>query len=463
MPPENLKILQTKTVAVVMRVSLRFQSVVYLYLIGLIALAELLPAAYVLEGVLLFLFFMVFSGTIFYILLMLATRRSYPSEVSDDEPSPLDPLVYVLVPAHNEENVIGKTARSVLNQDYLNLKLFLINDNSTDGTRKIMEAIKRQNPKRVVVIDVPPDRGRKKPRALNYALELIEKEHEKPEFVFILDADYILPPDAIRKLVRIMEKAPNYVIGIQGNVRPRNWRKNFITKFITLERLAGFNVAIEGDMKLNENGKYGGTVALIRFKDLIRVGKFGEDAITEDTELWARALISGYRFWYYHGIVGWEEAVEDLRHYIKQRSRWAQGHLQVMIDYYWNVLRGCTTPVEAFVEHFYLLSYLVPVFWLLSLLLNGYLLLTGARSFGLIPPKISIAMSIVAFLVFWASIAYSNWIEGKRTGLQIEWSFIAAYPLYFSLFVFMAVIYTTRALLRLIAGKFHWEKTKRFT
>ncbi|WP_237710133.1 glycosyltransferase [Pyrococcus sp. ST04] len=438
---------------------------VYLYLLVIIVVLEIVPLPWILEGTLLFLFFMVFSGTIFYSLLILATRRDYPfnaHELKRERPSIFDPLVYVLIPAHNEERVIGRTVKSVLNQDYLNMKIFLINDNSTDNTLEVMMKYAELD-KRIVVINVPPGRGRKKPKALNYALEIISIAFPEPEFIFILDADYILPPDAIRTLARILENAPNYVIGIQGNVRPRNWNRNFITRFITLERLVGFNVAIEGDMKLNENGKYGGTVALLRYRHLASLGFFNEDVVTEDTELWARALLSGYRFWYYHGVIGWEEAVEDMKSYIRQRSRWAQGHLQVMLDYYWSVVRGATSIKEMFIEHFYLMSYLVPVFWFLSVVLNSYLLISGIPRVGILPPKVSIINALIAFLVFWFSIAYANYVESQRIGFHVEWYYVALYPMYFIIFVGASVIYTLRALFRLLVGKLHWEKTRRFT
>ncbi len=446
-----------------MRPSLKFQSVLYLYILLTAGLSVLVPVPYVLEAVLLFLFIMVSSGVVFYTLLILAVRRDYPFR-----PRPLgrgffEPTVYVLIPAHNEENVIERTARTVLNQNYSNFRVFLINDNSTDGTLEVMERIRSLNGDRVVVINVPPHRGRSKPRALNYTLELIESAFKRPDYVFFLDADYLLGPKAIRTMVEVLEGAPDYVLGVQGNVRPRNWNRNFVTRFITLERLVGFNVAIEGDMKLNENGKYGGTVALLRFSHLLRLGKFREDSVTEDTDLWARAMIEGYRFWYYHGVVGWEEAVETLGDYIKQRSRWAQGHLQVMIDYYWPVLRSCSNLVEAFIEHFYMMSYLVPVFWFLSVLLNGYLIFSGGVPLTLAKPRLFLLVSIIAFLVFWFSVAYSNWLEKRRTGFGVQWWFVLAYPIYFMLFVIAGVIYTMRGLVRLLAGRLHWEKTRRFT
>ncbi|AEC51833.1 hypothetical protein PNA2_0918 [Pyrococcus sp. NA2] len=441
--------------------SLRFQSALYLYILLIAGIGLIVPLVYILEGILLFLFLMVSSGTIFYILLIISSRRGYP--YSKDGSILFEPEVYVLIPAHNEESVISKTARSVLNQNYRNFKLFLINDNSTDRTREVMEEIKNLDPRRVVILDVPPERGGSKPKALNYALEIIEKFPKKPEYILILDADYILPPNSIRKLVEIMENAPNYVIGVQGNVRPRNYKKNFITMFVTLERLVGYNVAIEGDMKLNENGKCGGTVLLLRLQHLLRLGKFREDSVTEDTDLWARAMISGYRFWYYHGVIGWEEAVETLGEYIKQRTRWAQGHFQVMIEYYWEVLRSCSGIAEGFIEHFYLLSYLVPVFWFLSVILNLTLIVLGGVPMSLARPRIFLGAAIFTFLVFWFSVFYSNYVEKKRFNFYVPWWFVALYPLYFLLFVAVGVVYTLRGLINVVMKRLEWKKTRRFT
>ncbi len=447
-----------------MNQSFKIQSTIYLYIMLILSLMELVPATYVLSAILLTLFAIVSSGTIFYVLLIYASvTKRYPFPDPYGKTTILDSLVYVLIPAHNEETVIERTARSVLNQNYKNFKLFLINDNSEDGTLKIMEKIQKLNPDRVVVINVPPEKGRKKPRALNYALEVIRKAFPEPEYVFVLDADYLLSPDTLARLVEIMDNAPNYIIGLQGNVRPRNWNKNFITKFITLERLVGFNVAIEGDMKLNDNGKCGGTVVLYRYSHLTKIGMFNKVTVTEDTELWARALISNYRFWYYHRIVGWEEAVETLGDYIKQRSRWAQGHLQVMTDFYWLVIKGCSSVTEVITRNFYLISYLVPVFWFLSVVLNGYLILTGQPVPELTRPKFFLMMSVLSFLVFWFSVAYSNWVEMKRTGFHVPWWFVILYPLYFMIFLIAGVIYTLRGFFRLLTGKLHWEKTRRFT
>lgn len=52
----------------------------------------------------------------------------------------VQPTVSVLIPARNEAAVIGDTVRSLLNQDYANLELLLLDDNSSDGTADIARA-----------------------------------------------------------------------------------------------------------------------------------------------------------------------------------------------------------------------------------------------------------------------------------------------------------------------------------
>lgn len=52
------------------------------------------------------------------------------------------PLISVLMPAYNVEKYISKAISSILNQDYKNIELLIINDGSTDNTCKIIKSFK---------------------------------------------------------------------------------------------------------------------------------------------------------------------------------------------------------------------------------------------------------------------------------------------------------------------------------
>ncbi len=54
------------------------------------------------------------------------------------------PFVSILVPAHNEGKVIGKTVESLLSLDYPRdkMELIVINDNSSDNSKDILQSIK---------------------------------------------------------------------------------------------------------------------------------------------------------------------------------------------------------------------------------------------------------------------------------------------------------------------------------
>lgn len=60
------------------------------------------------------------------------------------------PLVSVCIPAYNHEKYIAQTIESVINQDYMNLELIIINDGSKDKTDKVIKKYEQKCQKRFV-------------------------------------------------------------------------------------------------------------------------------------------------------------------------------------------------------------------------------------------------------------------------------------------------------------------------
>ena len=75
------------------------------------------------------------------------------------------PFISIFIPAHNEENTIEATVRSVCNSDYYkneeaNFEVIVINDGSTDNTGEILSNLKDDLPQLKIVTRHPPRSGK---------------------------------------------------------------------------------------------------------------------------------------------------------------------------------------------------------------------------------------------------------------------------------------------------------------
>jgi chlorobactene glucosyltransferase len=112
------------------------------------------------------------------------------------------PFVSVLVPARNEERAIGQCLRSLLAQSYEDYEIILLDDQSTDGTAGIAEALARENPGRLrVVRGTPlPEGWCGKP----HAMQQLGAE-ASGEYLLFTDADTVHGPDSVAWAVTNLE------------------------------------------------------------------------------------------------------------------------------------------------------------------------------------------------------------------------------------------------------------------
>ncbi|MCL2139796.1 MAG: glycosyltransferase [Treponema sp.] len=125
------------------------------------------------------------------------------------------PMVSVLIPARNEENSIEKCAASLLNQDYLNYEILIIDDNSEDSTYEIISKIASHN-NRVRAYKgkpLPPEWYGK-----TFALEQLVS-HSRGEILLFTDADTFHSPTGISWAVSNMQNAnADLVSGYAGQI-----------------------------------------------------------------------------------------------------------------------------------------------------------------------------------------------------------------------------------------------------
>ena len=132
------------------------------------------------------------------------------------------PFVSILIPCHNEEDVIEKTALNVLNLNYKDFEIILIDDRSTDKTPEIVKKLADEYDKITCLLrtkEATPGKS----EVLKDAMKLI-----KGEAVLVFDADAKIEPDFLDKMIPILE--PVDVGAIQAQKVIINANQNFLTK-----------------------------------------------------------------------------------------------------------------------------------------------------------------------------------------------------------------------------------------
>jgi hopene-associated glycosyltransferase HpnB len=132
-------------------------------------------------------------------------RISLPPEPNDASPTKARAFVAVVIPARNEADVIGRAVDSLLRQDWSRIHIFVVDDNSTDGTADAARRAAQTQPTQLTVIS-----GRPLPPGWSGKLWAVQQGVEQalqlnPDFLLLADADIEHPSDNVSMLVAIAE------------------------------------------------------------------------------------------------------------------------------------------------------------------------------------------------------------------------------------------------------------------
>jgi len=255
------------------------------------------------------------SGRALVIGLLALAEKLRPSPVDHPE---YKPEVTVMIPAYNEETVIVDTVRSALASVYPKLEILVIDDGSTDRTAELVRANFGRDPR--VRLLLQSNRG--KPAALNHALA-----EATGEIVVSIDADTIVDPEAIPRLVRHF--ADPKVGAVAGNVKVMN-RNKWLTRWQALEYITSQNLEKRAFDLLNCIPVVPGAAGAWR-TDLLRAnGGFSGDTVAEDTDLTLTIRRNGWKILYDEEAIGRTEVPDTVEALIRQRFRWTFGTLQAV-------------------------------------------------------------------------------------------------------------------------------------
>jgi cellulose synthase/poly-beta-1,6-N-acetylglucosamine synthase-like glycosyltransferase len=342
--------------------------------------------------------------------------------------SPLTPPVSVLAPAFNEEANVVENVRSLLMLDYPLFEVILVNDGSTDCTLgRLVDAFDLRRSARsfehslrckpirgiyespsypnLVVVD-KANGG--KADALNAGLNL----SLYPIFCAI-DADSILEPDALLRLVRPFVDAPGVTIAAGGVVRVANGcdihggrvhavrlPRRALPLIQIVEYLRAFLFGRMGWSTGNSLLVISGAFGLFEKKAAVLAGGYATDSVGEDMELvvrmhrYRRERRQPYRIGFVPDPICWTEAPESFRVLRRQRTRWQRGLIDTLLRHRAMIGR----PRYGTVGMVSLPGFLV--FEMLSPLveLTGYLLLPVLWASGLLSPSLAGTFFVLAIL-----------------------------------------------------------------
>jgi len=118
--------------------------------------------------------------------------------------------VTVLIPSYNPGRYLKTAVKSVLNQTYTNWQMVIIDDASTDNSIHFIK--KELNDPRIKVFRNRKNLGQAK--SLNVGLSYINTP-----YIIQLDADDTFEKNTLEKMVPVMDRLPNNVAVLSGNIR----------------------------------------------------------------------------------------------------------------------------------------------------------------------------------------------------------------------------------------------------
>jgi cellulose synthase/poly-beta-1,6-N-acetylglucosamine synthase-like glycosyltransferase len=236
-------------------------------------------------------------------------------------PPGFNPRVAVLIPAYNEETVIVRTIRSVLNSDYKNLHIIVIDDGSPDRTAEVArEAYAAEIAAGRVQVLSKPNGG--KAAALNFALERMSEE------IYVgIDADTVIAADAISKLIAHFDDPR--IGAMAGNAKVGN-RVNLWTRWQALEYITSQNFERRALDLFHVVTVVPGAIGAWRTAPVKAAGGYPLNTVAEDADLTMNLIEQGYKVDYEDRALAYTEAPIDAKGLMRQRFRWSFGTLQAV-------------------------------------------------------------------------------------------------------------------------------------
>ena len=309
-------------------------------------------------------YFLILTGYYFFLAIVgfiEGRRKRWESEEEDYPLAYLSTMaipVSIILPARNEEEWIRDSLLSILALNYPKFEVIVVDDDSKDRTFEILNEMLELKPidmpyikhykdgrvREIFKSKIHPNvtvmrkvAGNKKAGSVNAGLNLA-----KHDYVCVIDADTVVEPNALLRVMAHIEKDPERIIGIgsyfglcnglkikDGRIMERSFSYNPIVAYQNLEYIRSFIGNSIAWSRFNAMPNVAGGFGIWRRDMLYETGGYSIDFTCEDVELTFRGhdyvvknKDKGYKIVMLPYYVGWTEGPSNILSLISQRNRW---------------------------------------------------------------------------------------------------------------------------------------------
>jgi cellulose synthase/poly-beta-1,6-N-acetylglucosamine synthase-like glycosyltransferase len=407
----------------------------------------------------------------------------------------LAPPISIIVPAHNEEKSIRVAVRKLLDLDYPELQIVVVNDGSEDHT---LEELQQEFHLRLVRSLYVPEAKSALVRGLylsdtEQTLVVLDKEAAGSKadaanaglnaatspYVCVVDADSVLERDALLRIMLPVMQDPDRVVAVGGIVRVLNGSaiedgqlrahlpKKSIEVIQVIEYLRAFLIGREawaqGNMLMVISGAFG----VFRTDCVRALGGYRPEAIGEDIDLVARLhrymreLGAKYRISFVPDPVCWTEVPSDMGSLRRQRARWHKG----LVDVLWSnrdmLMRPRYGRIGCFaLPYLWVFEMIAPLIEILGMATIIIAATLGMLSRGFFLQFLlfgyAFATTISIGSVLQEEITYRRYNDWKDVARLISYCFLEHFP-----YRQLHMVWRLQGLWQYMRGDFAWGSLKR--
>ena len=376
--------------------------------------------------------------------------------------SPLTPGVSIIAPAFNEEVTIIDNVYSLMQIDYPNYEIIIVNDASTDRTmdllfeefslvevpydvamkvpsKPIKRVLKSTDPKFSMLVVVDKEHGGRKSDGSNAGINVCSNKY----FV-CTDVDGIIEPMALYRMMWLVINSHDPMIGVSatmlmnngcvigdGRVVEAREPSSILPLFQQMEYLRSFLVGKLGWASINALPNISGGFGLFDTDVVVKSGGYDQTSMAEDMDMLLRMVTymrnSGQKFCVAQvpQVCCWTEGPSTMKSFYRQRTRWARGlfeivshHRKLFFNFHYGPIGGIT------LSYIFLFEFIAPVMEIFGFLFMIWLIIIDGvnwESAIIIFGMIYFFAVLMAFcvLTFDYSTNAVDWHDRKRTYLKL--------------------------------------------